>query len=187
MSSSNCIFTGILSVFLNRSLDQVSEAAFAAQVAWTSGNRSRFELVDYFFDAVVPPENEHAFYTKLEKSLPRMKVLVSTSSEGFKIIEPTNRQELKDRIIKTTWLPYLTGWGIHRDDQDGTFYVDGGFSRILHPTCETSLSLPMIWDTWVHTFNPGLDRKQVYGLWKAGFEYRHYQLPTREQRQHFVG
>jgi hypothetical protein len=172
---------------MNRSLDEVSEAAFAAQSAWISGNRSRFELVDYFFDAVVPSENEHAFYTKLEKSLPRIKVLVSTSSEGFKIIEPTNRQELKDSIIKTTWLPYLTGWGIHRDDEDGTFYVDGGFSRIFHPTCETSLSLPMIWDTWVHTFNPGLDRKQVYGLWKAGFDYRHYQLPTREERLQFVG
>jgi hypothetical protein len=172
---------------MNRSLDEVSEAAFNAQRAWTSGNRSRFELVDYFFDAVVPHENEHAFYNKLEMSLPRIKVLVSTSSEGFKIIEPTNRQELKDSIIKTTWLPFLTGWGIHRDHQDGAFYVDGGFTRILHPTCETSLSLPLDWDTWVHTFNPGLGRTQVFSLWKAGFEYSHYQLPTREQRLRFVG
>lgn len=169
---------------MNKSLDQVSEAAFAAQNSWTSGNRSRFELVDYFFEALVPYEDEdHVSNSMLEHTIQRMKVLVTTASGSVEIIEASSRQELKDSIMKTTWVPYLTGWGIPRENKDGSFHVDGGFSRFFHPRCETSLTLPLIWDTMVHTFNPGLDRKQVHRLWKAGFEYRHYELPTKEQRR----
>mmetsp|Transcript_4924 Transcript_4924/g.9152 ORF Transcript_4924/g.9152 Transcript_4924/m.9152 type:complete len:209 (-) Transcript_4924:1196-1822(-) len=170
--SAGCL--SILSAFMNKSLDDVSEAAFAAQHAWTSGNRSRFELVDFFFDELVPGElDEDA--EMIERVLPRIKVLVTTVSGGLKVVEATNRQELKDGILKTTWVPYLTGWGFSVDEED--VYLDGGFSRLLHPECETSLHLPLIWETLVHTFSPGLTREQVQRLWQAGRNFN-YALPV---------
>jgi hypothetical protein len=39
---------------MNRTLDDVSNAAFSAQEAWTSGNLTRFDLVEHFFDELVP-------------------------------------------------------------------------------------------------------------------------------------
>ncbi|KAG7351618.1 hypothetical protein IV203_010978 [Nitzschia inconspicua] len=177
--SAGCL--SILSVFMNKSLDEVSEAAFAAQNAWTSGNRSRFELVDHFFDTLVPSEPDHG--NELTRNIiPRIKVLVTTLSGRVEIVQANNVQELKDGIIKTTWVPYLTGWGFPRDTTSGATFVDGGFSRFWHPRCETRLDLPLIWDTLVHTFNPALDYTQVRRLWRAGYEYRHYKMPRKVDR-----
>lgn len=64
---------GILPVFLNRSLEEVYDIAFTTQNAWKSGNLSRFEIVDYFFEQRVPPDEELLFF------LPRIKVRHDTA------------------------------------------------------------------------------------------------------------
>jgi hypothetical protein len=208
-SLSFAIFSvAILSVFMNRSLEEVSQAAFNAQNSWLAGNQSRFELVDYFFDELVPQQyhvdltnsghgdqddDNDERQTSLSSSssalssfLPRIKVLVTTVSDGFRVEEAQNRQHLKELIIKTTWVPYLTGWGFLSDDDNDhdngnhneikKYYLDGGFSRMLHPPCEVSLHLPLIWETLVHTFSPGLTPNQVNTLWLAGHTYDSYNL-----------
>jgi hypothetical protein len=162
---------------MNKSLSEVSNAAFAVQDSWIGGNRSRFELVDYFFDALVPFDFDDDVHM-VQHSLPRIKVLVTTMSGGVQIFEPTNRQELKDSMIKTTWIPYVTGWGFLSERENDDIYFDGGFSRVLHPECETNLHLPLIWDTLVHTFSPSLSREQVRRLWHAGYHYD-YRLPKQ--------
>lgn len=58
-------------------------------------------------------------------------------------------------------------------------YLDGGFSRLLHPECETELHLPLIWETLVHTFSPGLTRNQVRDLWNVGYGYDYPLSATR--------
>lgn len=174
---------------MNKSLEEVSQAAFAAQNAWTSGNRSRFELVDHFFDSLVPKEGDVFEHSELMRTIPRIKVLVTTLSGKFEVVEASNREELKESIIHTTWVPYLTGWGIPASvDGDsggvrGVAYVDGGFSKFWHPQCETRLDLPLIWDTLVHTFNPALDQRQVQSLWLAGHEYPHYNFPVSSSKK----
>jgi hypothetical protein len=223
---------------MNRSLDEVSHAAFAAQESWLVGNQSRFDLVDYFFDELMmvdrttqpqweqqqqPGEhfqchhNHHGgvaiengdgvgdYYDmdninvttinnrmirgrdsgsgetrlsddRLSSFLPRIKVLVTTMSDGFRVEEPQDIHHLKELIIRTTWVPYLTGWGFLSDAQSNDIYLDGGFSRMLHPPCETSLHLPLIWETLIHTFSPGLTSNQVLDLWMAGSSFD-YKLP----------
>ena len=74
--------------------------------------------------------------------------------------------------------PYVTGWGFLADKDD--VYYDGGFSRILHPACEHRLDLPLIWETLIHTFSPGLNWDQVHALWQAGNRYD-YPLGTRRR------
>lgn len=44
--------------------------------------------------------------------LPRFKILITIPSDGgYAVVEPQNRGELKEHIMKTTRVPYLTGWG----------------------------------------------------------------------------
>ncbi len=63
-------------------------------------------------------------------------------------------------------------------------YYDGGFSRLLHPECEHRLDLPLIWETLIHTFSPGLTREQVRQLWRAGYRYD-YSIPKRLESESF--
>lgn len=63
---------GILSVFMNRTLEEASDAAFSAQEAWKSGNKTRFELVEHFFDELVPQNLDDDEASK--EFLPRIKV-----------------------------------------------------------------------------------------------------------------
>jgi hypothetical protein len=43
---------------LNRSLEEVYDTALASQNAWKIGNRSRFEIVEYFFEELFPPDDD---------------------------------------------------------------------------------------------------------------------------------
>ena len=181
---------------MNRSLEEVYDTALASQNAWKSGNRSRFEIVEYFFDQLLPPATEDNCIEAVEEQLsftddhgnlnflPRMKILVTTPfGDGYVVLEPTNRNELKEYILRTTWVPYLTGWGwlmpTTQPDADGhqELYLDGGCSRHLHPRCEAEWHLPLMWETLVHTFSPGLSREQVQSLWERGNNYE-YQVPA---------
>ena len=57
-------------------------------------------------------------------------------------------------------------------DADDRF-LDGGFSRTLHPKCNIELWIPLtLWDITQHTLNPALDRDKVEGFWLTGQRYR---------------
>lgn len=57
---------------MNRTLEEASDAAFSAQEAWKSGNKTRFELVEHFFDELVPQNLDDDEASK--EFLPRIKV-----------------------------------------------------------------------------------------------------------------
>ena len=85
---------------MNTPVDEVINSGVAVQDAWNSGSLNRFELVDNFFDEIVPKNST----VSLEDFLPRLKILVTTLGEGVRITQATNREELKDLIVKTTWV-----------------------------------------------------------------------------------
>lgn len=194
------VYLGILPVFLNHSLEHVYDAALASQNAWKRGHRSRFEIVDYFLEELLPPVPERdcaenktrTHWAQNEQSscaddldfLPRIKILVTTpwDDDGYAVLEPKSRSELIEYIKKTTWVPYLTGEGIRMTEHDESnqqrVYLDGGFSRTLHPKCDAEWHLPIMWETLVHTFSPGLTRDQVQSLWEGGKNYE-YPVPAR--------
>jgi hypothetical protein len=129
-----------------------------------AGNMSQYEMVDYFLEEFAPESVESVVL--LEDFLPRLNVLVTTPNNGVEIRTPTNRTELVDLLIKTTWIPFVTGRGILADD-DG-HYLDGGFSRVLHPKCDHEVHVPITWNMFIHTLNPGFDRDLVYEFWEMG-------------------
>jgi hypothetical protein len=159
--SSGCL--SLLLAFLNTTVDSAYETCSSIQTSSLAGNLSQYEMVDYFLDEFAPESVESAV---LEDFLPRLNVLVTTANAGVDIQTPTNRRELIDLLVKTTWIPFVTGRGVLTDD-DG-HYLDGGFSRVLHPKCDHEVYVPVTWNTFIHTLNPGFDRKLVNEFWEMG-------------------
>ena len=97
--SSGCL--GILAALLNHSIADVATIGFDVQDAWmVRGEVDRFELVDKFVDDLI----ENVSDDRLHEILPNLKVLVTTTQNGYEVETATNRNELKDLIAKTTWV-----------------------------------------------------------------------------------
>ena len=155
---------------MNHTADNVMDAALLSQERWQGNHISRFDLVENFLETLVPIDDSYE-EAQLQQILSKIHILVTTSENGVEVLQATNRDELLDLMIKTTWVPALTGWGFLTDHKD--VYLDGGFSRYLHPECEYVLELPMVWETLVHTFTPSLSRETIRELWNVGYEYKY--------------
>lgn len=164
---------------MNHTADSVMNAALLSQQRWQGNHISRFELVEDFLETLVPVDSYEQ--EKLQQVLPKIQILVTTTDNGVEILQATNRDELLDLMIKTTWIPALTGWGFLSDHKD--VYFDGGFSRYLHPQCEYELELPIVWETLVHTFTPSLTRETIQELWHAGYKFEYGFEGTVKQEQ----
>lgn len=169
---------GILAVLMNNTADSVMDAALSSQRKWQEGRITRFDLVEDFLEGLVPGQHDRGEDQLLSQALSRIRVLVTTGKNGVEILRASDREELLDLSIKTTFVPALTGWGFLLDEQD--VYLDGGFSRFLHPECEHQLELPVVWETLVHTFTPSLSRETIQELWNAGYEYEYENLDKGE-------
>lgn len=160
-----CYSSGCLSLvlaLLNTTVDAAFSACADAQRDWLDGQISRFELVDNILDKLVLEVEPH----RLEPHLPRLNIIVSTTKDGAQVHQASNRDELMDLLIKTTWIPLVTGQGILNVDNER--YLDGGFSRVLHPPCQHTAAVPITWDTLVHAFNPGFGRETTFSLYAMG-------------------
>ena len=69
--------------------------------------------------------------------------------------------------------PFVTGWGwsivdtVHPNNNTDA-YIDGGFSRMLHPKCQHNVVVPTTGQTVLHAFNPGLSENLVEEFWLLG-------------------
>jgi hypothetical protein len=133
------------------------------QMAWMDGTLSRYDMVNHFLDRLVAPHH----VASVPPFFDRLRVIVTSTSQGVDATQPSNRDELVDLLVKTTWIPFVTGsrWFL---EQDGDRFVDGGFSRVLHPECDHKVVVPTTWATFVHSLNPGLGKDIVYQLWEMG-------------------
>jgi hypothetical protein len=160
-----CYSSGCLSLvlaFLNTTVDETFDACNDIQNNWVSGDTSRYDLVVHFVDRLVTDQH----VARIQSLLHRLNIIVTTTSQGVKISQPSNREELVDLLIKTTWIPLITGRGVL--EQDGERFLDGGFSRKLHPTCDHTVVVPTTWTTLWNTLNPGFGRETVYKLFDMG-------------------
>ena len=90
---------------MNLTLDETVHAAFTAQEMWRSGNISRFELVDHFFETMLTVNGDESSRLRdLDSILPNIKILVTSQRDGHQVRQPQNRTDLKDLLIKTTWV-----------------------------------------------------------------------------------
>jgi len=116
--------------------------------------------------------------------LSRLHVLVTTTSgQGVEAVTARNREHLVDLLLQTTWIPLVTGRGLAEgqslspeDNPEGGHppslrqprFLDGGFSRALHPECQYTVRVPNTWESVLYTLHPGMDQLQAYRLWEHG-------------------
>lgn len=167
-----CYSSGCLSILMaltNTSIDDALSSTFGVQHAWQSGNISRYEIVNRFVDDILSVDDN-----VLSEAVDRMNILVTTAKEGLTIGKAKSPLELRDLLIKTTYIPYITGWGAWLNDEFGGMHLDGGFSRALHPRCEYTVDIPVTnLNIGINTFNPGLDRESVHKFWLQGKAHGH--------------
>jgi hypothetical protein len=112
---SSCIasfWSGVLAAFMNHTVDNVMDAALWSQERWMNQNISRFDFVRDFFDSLVPPadnnddgngdDQQQSDQQLLKALLTKLKILVTTKSNGLEILEASSREEFLDFMIKTT-------------------------------------------------------------------------------------
>mmetsp|Transcript_931 Transcript_931/g.1742 ORF Transcript_931/g.1742 Transcript_931/m.1742 type:complete len:289 (+) Transcript_931:92-958(+) len=162
--SSGCL--SVLMAFMNTTLQDATDAAHSIQTSWMAGHLSRYDLVDRFIDNLLVDG------VSIEHLLDRLHVLVTTTKNGVAVEKAADATQLKELLLKTTFIPFITGRGLGYADADDRF-LDGGFSRMLHPKCNIELWIPLtLWDITQHTLNPALDRDKVEGFWLTGQRYR---------------
>jgi hypothetical protein len=83
---------------MNTTLDTAADSAFSIQAAWIAGNISRYQLVDRFIDDLLMPS------TTLENIIKRLHILVTTHKNGVAIEKASNLRELKELLLKTTYM-----------------------------------------------------------------------------------
>jgi hypothetical protein len=152
--------------FMNTTLQDAADTAHSIQTLWMAGHLSRYDLVDRFIDNLLVDEDS------ITHLLDRLHVLVTTKKNGVAVEKASNSAHLKELLLKTTFIPFITGRGMGYAG-DGDYFLDGGFSRTLHPKCNIELWIPLtLWDITQHTLNPALDRDKVEGFWLTGQRYR---------------
>ncbi len=83
----------------NTSLDDAMSSTFGIQQAWQNGEISRFEIVENFVNNFLSVENR-----LLTGVFERVHVLVTTAKGGLTIGQANSTSELKDLLIKTTYM-----------------------------------------------------------------------------------
>lgn len=187
-----CYSSGCLSVVLagmNVSVSDAFGVCYDIQQSWLSGNMSRFDIVDVFLDGLL---GDDAYSDRLDAFLPNLNILVTSKGKGVEVVQPQTHQQLVQALKQTTWIPFVTGEGVLRptnktsSSDDATcpatedeFYLDGGFSRVLHPPCEFDLWVPNTWINMLYTLNPALTPDMVDILWQDGSNFDHPLLTSQ--------
>jgi len=84
----------------NVTVEKALERSISVQNTWKTGNISRYDIVDSFLDELLPP-NE---YEEMHVLLDRVNILVTTVGEGATVNRATSHEELRELLIRTTWM-----------------------------------------------------------------------------------
>ena len=140
----------------NNHVDDIYSVAGSIQQRWANGTLHSYDIVESFIDELVANQAE------IDRLLPRLNILVTPVNDRFvEMHRATSKEQLADLLIQTTHIPFVTG-------ELRTPVLDGGFSRVLHPSCEKTVSVPGTLSSYIHTLNPGLGKPDVLKFWHAG-------------------
>jgi len=161
---------------MNTSADAVFDVTFDIQSRWLNGTLSRYEMVNDFLEQLVP----RGEFSTLEPFLPRLNIIVTTASDGALTENAADYDTLVDLLVRTTWIPMVTGKGILREGRE--MYLDGGFSRTIHPPCDSTVRVPITWSTFVNTLNPGFGLETALQLFQMGREATAAEVGLKETK-----
>ena len=161
--SAGCL--GAVAVLANRSMDEVLDSAVSVQGNWQSGNISRYSVSETFVDDIIGRNSSLD-----ASSLSKLNILTSVATNwGWKaeINRPQSLKELKQMLIQTAWIPFVTGPNI----VDPLGHFDGVFSLLQHPTCGIEISLKWDLSLILNIFNINLAKEASKQFWKMGINH----------------
>jgi hypothetical protein len=174
-------------------VDLAYDAAHRSQSLWLRGEINQYDIVETFLlDVIINPIRKgYIDKESIIKFLPRLYILITTGTEGAQVKRAESVEELIPLLRKTTWIPFVTGRGFgnghdstsncrtHQSSSctnittsfsNDNWFLDGGFSRTIHPPCEHTISVPTNWMTVIYTLNPRMRRETVVSLWNMGLD-----------------
>jgi len=144
----------------------VAESALRIQSSWRNGDLSRYSVATEFVDELLDINGTEVLGIgsgEEETWLEHVNVLTTTWYGGVKISKAKDRRELRELLLKTSFIPFATGWGGNRDGE-----LDGGFSLLFHPRCKHGIYLPPTFDMIVNILNVNMGFDTVERLYSKG-------------------
>ena len=121
---------------------------------------------------------------KILQHLPKMYIITSTwSRENYEISKsirtPSTLLELKQMLLQTMWIPFVTGESLGKQDHSGEYHNDGAFVALLHgwktifgnkKRIDTNHALKLPWDAQLilNGLNIDLDEELALHFWNKG-------------------
>lgn len=164
--SAGCL--AVSSTLLNVSFHDVATAAIEAKEKWKRGDISQYLIVEDFVEAIIPNDEQHSFETGF---LDKINIITTNKGFGPSIRRAESIIELKELLILTTWIPYVTGRGLWKSDRHGKFHMDGGVSAFNHPNCNKKIGIPYSFEIFVDTLNPNISYQKAKKIFNAGLSY----------------
>lgn len=157
----------------NKSYEEVLNIALSTRNRWMNGELSRFDIVNEFIDELIPDDDDEDDMTVgsamvREMMLENVRVLVTSYRTGPEVKQASNMSELREILSHTMAIPFITHWGMWSEGTDGGYYIDGAFSKYLHPKCQNRLNGSFDFEMLTDTFNPNLHPDKVRRYWEAG-------------------
>jgi len=141
-------------------LERVLDVGVKIQGSWMSGEVSRFDVVKHFLEEILPSfPNSNS--TSSNYNFEPLNI-ITTGTTGKPITsKPKDVAEVHDLLIKTSWIPLITGNSIFYDGQ-----IDGFLSSHSHPSfAEEVPGLP--WN--LEGFKLSLTRADAEAAYNNGF------------------
>lgn len=185
-----CFSSGCLALtthLMQMNVDSALQLAQSSRQQFISGNISMYNVVEKFVDGLLFENDEthllnsnatrhHHHY--LNQHLSRIHVITTswnnTNLPSQSIRRPSSVEELKQMLIQTTWIPFVTGSSLF----EGDYHNDGGFAIVfglkgLKQTCDSncySLKLPWRLDLLGNFLNIFLSRESAVFFWEEGLK-----------------
>lgn len=178
--SAGCL--GAVVNVLNHTIDDVLGIALEAQQLFFSGSIDRYEVVEFFIDAILKLNKDEKFQftnntdysgeVEWIEELTNINILTTGSNGKYHSRQAQSFIELKTLLMQTTWIPYVTGrsmWRGNHENFDDLLHMDGAFTIHTHPRCDgVKLGLPLKWKLWRSILSPSLDKDKALEFYKYG-------------------
>lgn len=178
--SAGCL--GAVVNVLNHTIDDVLGKALEAQQLFFSGSIDRYEVVEFFIDAILKLNKDEKFQftnntdysgeVEWIEELTNINILTTGSNGKYHSRQAQSFIELKTLLMQTTWIPYVTGrsmWRGNHENFDDLLHMDGAFTIHTHPRCDgVKLGLPLKWKLWRSILSPSLDKDKALEFYKYG-------------------
>lgn len=170
--SAGCL--GVVATLIsNYTVEEVTDIAFQVQKQWSNGELTRYDLTDAFVNKLLPPHHDESISSS--ELLSKVNIITTVSSSASVLSQhvrtATTVRELREMLVQTTWIPFLTGWGLSKNG-----HYDGAFAQYLggyQSTYDVSLDLPLMWaDLMLNQMNPKLSINQTQKYYYAGASYK---------------